>query len=130
MPPHFYPLPRSHSYRYFTDRRKHFRYMHWQLVTIFYYRKFYGFLSLYMTLVAKCKLRCLATSQCPLVKKRLFYRAQRTEKRRRGSKTILKSGQGWTLPALFGQLKQNKMERSYCEVISGVPTILQGYWID
>ena len=50
--------------------------------------------------------------------------------RRRGGKTVSKSGQEWTLPAELGQLKQNKMERSCCEVICGAPTIMQGYGID
>ena len=40
-------------------------------------------------------------------------------------KTILKSGQGWTLPAQVGSRKQDKMEKSCCEVICGAPTTSQ-----
>ena len=49
-------------------------------------------------------------SQCLLANQRQFCRAQFKEKgekvdRRRGWKTILRSGQGWTLLAQLGQLK-------------------------
>ena len=42
--------------------------------------------------------------------------------RRRGGKTILKSGQEWSLPGQLGQLKKDKVDRGYCEVIRGAPT--------
>ena len=44
--------------------------------------------------------------------------------RRRGGKTISKSGQEWTLPAQLGQLRQDKMERAWCEVICGAQMTL------
>ena len=46
---------------------------------------------------------------------------------RRGGKTIIKSRQGCALPA--EQLKQDRLKRGCCEVISGTPTTLQGYGI-
>ena len=46
--------------------------------------------------------------------------------RRRGGKTIFKSGQEWTLPPQLGQLKTGQDR----EVICGAPMTLQGYEID
>ena len=42
--------------------------------------------------------------------------------RRRGGKTISKSGQAWTLPAQLGQLKTGQDGRDCCEFICGAPT--------
>ena len=50
--------------------------------------------------------------------------------RRRGGKTISKSGQGWTWPARLGQLKTGQDERGCCEVICGDPTTREDYGID
>ena len=51
--------------------------------------------------------------------------------RRRGGKTISKSGQKWTLPAQLGQEgKQDKMERDCCEFICGALMTFQGYGIE
>ena len=50
--------------------------------------------------------------------------------RRRGGKTISKSGQGWTLTAELGQLRTGQDGRGCCEFIYGAPTTLQGYGID
>ena len=50
--------------------------------------------------------------------------------RRRGGKTILKSGQAWTLPAQQGQLKTGQTERDYCEVICGARRTIQDYRIE
>ena len=49
--------------------------------------------------------------------------------RRRGVKTILKSGQEWTMSAQVGQLKtrQDEMERDCCEVINGAQTTLRDF---
>ena len=47
--------------------------------------------------------------------------------KRRGGKTISKSGQGWTLQAQLGQLK---IKRGCCKVICGAPTTMKGYGID
>ena len=33
---------------------------------------------------------------------------------RRGGKTILKSGQGWTLVAQLGQGKKDKVDKNFC----------------
>ena len=49
--------------------------------------------------------------------------------RRRGGKTILKSGQEWTLPAQLGQLKTGQ-DGNCCEFICGAPTTFQGYGIE
>ena len=38
----------------------------------------------------------------------------RRRDRRSSGKTILKSGQGWTLPAQLGQLKQDKVGKDCC----------------
>ena len=45
--------------------------------------------------------------------------------RRRGGKTISKSGQEWILPAQLCSWKQDKMERECCEFICGAPTTLR-----
>ena len=45
----------------------------------------------------------------------------------RGGKTISKSKQGWTLQT---QLGQDKIVSGCSEVIYGVPTTLQGFWIN
>ena len=50
--------------------------------------------------------------------------------RRRGGKTMLKSGQGLTLTAQLEQLKTGQDEKGFCEVIHGVPSTWQGYGID
>ena len=51
--------------------------------------------------------------------------------RRRGRKTILRSGQRWTLLAQLGQLKTGLLvERDCCKVICDIPTISEGYGID
>ena len=50
--------------------------------------------------------------------------------RRRDGKTILKSGQGWTLPAQLGQLKTEQHRKGLLVVICGAPRTKQGYGID
>ena len=50
--------------------------------------------------------------------------------RRRGGKTILKSGQEWTFPAQQGRLKTGQVERDCCKFINGAPTTFQGYGIE
>ena len=47
--------------------------------------------------------------------------------RRRGGKTISKSGKEWTLPAQLGQLKTRQDGKEFCEFICGAPTTFQGY---
>ena len=49
--------------------------------------------------------------------------------RRRSGKTMIKSTQGYALPADLGQLKQDRLQRGCFEVIRGTPTTLQGYGI-
>ena len=46
--------------------------------------------------------------------------------RRRGGNTILKSGQGWTLPAQLGQLKTGQDRKTCCKVNCDAPMTLQG----
>ena len=88
-----------------------------------------------LTLVKKRKLRWFdhVSRSSGLAKTILQGTVKEKEKevdRRRGGKTISKSGQEWTLPAQLGQLKQVKMERDCCEFICGAPTIFQGYGIE
>ena len=50
--------------------------------------------------------------------------------RRKGGKTILRSGQGWTLLAQIGSSGYVYVERDCCEVVCGAPTTSHGYGID
>ena len=80
-----------------------------------------------LTLVKKRKLRWFGhvSRSSGLAKTILQAQWKETEKeadRRRGGKTISKSGKEWILPAQLGPLKQDKMERDCCEFICGAPT--------
>ena len=50
--------------------------------------------------------------------------------RRRGKKTISKSGQEWTLPAQLGQLKTGQDGKDCFEFICGAPATFHGYEIE
>ena len=50
--------------------------------------------------------------------------------RRRGGKTISKSGQEWALPAQLGQLKTGQDRKGLLRIYLWCPTNLQGYVIE
>ena len=88
-----------------------------------------------LTLVKKRKLRWFGhvSKSYGLAKTILQGTVKEKEKeadRRRGGKTISKSGQELTLPAQLGQLKTKQDGRDCCEFICGAPTTFQGYGIE
>ena len=84
-----------------------------------------------LTLVKKRKLRWFGhVSRSSGLAKTILQEKEKEADRRRGGKTISKSGQEQTLPAQLGQLKQDKMERDCCEFVCDAPKTLQGYGIE
>ena len=57
-------------------------------------------------------------------------KGKRREDRKKGGKTISKSGQDWTLTAQLGWLKKGQDGKGLFELICGAPTTFQGYCIE
>ena len=63
-------------------------------------------------------------------KKRKRKEKEKEADRRRGGKTLSKSGQGWTLPAHLRQVKTGQDDGDCFKFICGAPTTFQGYVIE